>query len=308
MVEIQCHLGRDLTKNAVRGQNIQKSHFLHALRMVQGHAKSSSCAAVMAGQEEACKAEIVHHIEHVLSEHARGVVDVIGAGIGQRRIAVPAQIRHDDVITLRQARRTTYPDLAAAAAACERGGSTQFAAIERMTTLSLNAGKAAFDDSVGFTRSLLGAKDVQEVVNLNAAVAQPSMEKALAFSRSLYEVSTKTQGEVSKVFEAQAAELNKTVVSLLDKISKNAPAGSDVALAAVKSVAGSLDKVKRIVKLTGFVRSAKGFGDQPKVVDGASVFLGELFGDAGKHARAAVGVNELPLGVSVELEMIVEVE
>lgn len=80
------------------------------------------------------------------------------------------------------------------------------------------------------------------------------------------------------------------------------------ALAAVKSVAGSLDKVRRIVKLTGFVRSAKGFGDQPKVVDGASVFLGELFGDVGKHARAAVGVNELPLGVSVELEMIVEVE
>jgi enamine deaminase RidA (YjgF/YER057c/UK114 family) len=80
------------------------------------------------------------------------------------------------------------------------------------------------------------------------------------------------------------------------------------ALAAVKSVAGSLDKLKRIVKLTGFVRSAKGFSDQPKVVDGASIFLGELFGEAGKHARAAVGVNELPLGVSVELDMIVEVE
>ena len=80
------------------------------------------------------------------------------------------------------------------------------------------------------------------------------------------------------------------------------------ALAAVKSVAGSLDKVKRIVKLTGYVRSAKGFGDQPKVMDGASTFLGELFGDAGKHARAAVGVNELPLGVSVELDLIVEVE
>lgn len=80
------------------------------------------------------------------------------------------------------------------------------------------------------------------------------------------------------------------------------------ALAAVKSVAGSLDHVKRIVKLTGFVRSADGFKDQPKVVDGASVFLGELFGDAGRHARAAVGVNELPMGVCVELEMIVEVE
>jgi len=112
---------------------------------------------------------------------------------------------------------------------------TQMAAFERVTSLSFNAGKAAFDDSVGFTRSLLGAKDVQEIVNLNAAAAQPSMEKALAFSRSLYEVSTKTQGEYSKVFESQAAELNKTVVGLLDKISKNAPAGSDVALAAVKS-------------------------------------------------------------------------
>ncbi len=112
---------------------------------------------------------------------------------------------------------------------------TQFAAFERLTTLSFNAGKAAFDDSVGFTRSLLGAKDVQEVVNLNAAAAQPSLEKALAFSRSVYEVSTKTQGEFTKVYEAQAAELNKTMVGLLDKISKNAPAGSDVALAAVKS-------------------------------------------------------------------------
>lgn len=80
------------------------------------------------------------------------------------------------------------------------------------------------------------------------------------------------------------------------------------ALAAVKSVAGSLDNVKRIVKLTGFVRSANGFADQPKVMDGASTLLVELFGDAGKHARAAVGVNELPLCVSVELEMIVEIE
>ncbi len=112
---------------------------------------------------------------------------------------------------------------------------TQFSALERMTALSLNASKAAFEDSVGFTRSLLGAKDVQEVVNLNAAVAQPSLDKALEFSRSVYEVSTKTQGEFTKVFEAQAAEINKSMVGMLDKISRNAPAGSDVALAAVKS-------------------------------------------------------------------------
>ena len=80
------------------------------------------------------------------------------------------------------------------------------------------------------------------------------------------------------------------------------------ALAAVKKEIGDLDKVRRVVKVTGYVASAAGFTDQPKVVDGASLFLGELLGEKGKHARAAVGVNELPLGVSVEIEMIVEVE
>ena len=80
------------------------------------------------------------------------------------------------------------------------------------------------------------------------------------------------------------------------------------ALAAVKQEIGELDRVSRIVKLTGYVASAVGFTDQPKVVDGASVVLNELFGEKGKHARAAVGVNELPLGVAVELEMIVEVD
>ena len=80
------------------------------------------------------------------------------------------------------------------------------------------------------------------------------------------------------------------------------------ALSAVKQEVGSLDRIRRIVKLTGFVASAAGFTDQPKVVDGASVFLAELFGERGQHARAAVGVNELPLGSAVELEMIVEVE
>ena len=79
-------------------------------------------------------------------------------------------------------------------------------------------------------------------------------------------------------------------------------------LSAVKQELGTLERVRRIVKLTGFVASAAGFTDQPKVVDGASVFLVELFGEKGQHARAAVGVNELPLGSAVELEMIVEVE
>jgi enamine deaminase RidA (YjgF/YER057c/UK114 family) len=80
------------------------------------------------------------------------------------------------------------------------------------------------------------------------------------------------------------------------------------ALSAVKQAVGNLDRVRRIVKLTGYVASATGFTDQPKVVDGASVLLVELFGERGQHARAAVGVNELPLGSAVELEMIVEIE
>jgi enamine deaminase RidA (YjgF/YER057c/UK114 family) len=79
------------------------------------------------------------------------------------------------------------------------------------------------------------------------------------------------------------------------------------ALAAVKQEIGDLNHVRRIVKVTGYVASAAGFTEQPKVVDGASLFLGELLGESGQHARAAVGVNELPLGVAVELEMIVEV-
>jgi hypothetical protein len=76
---------------------------------------------------------------------------------------------------------------------------------------------------------------VQEFISLSTAAAQPSLEKAVAFSRSVYEVAAQSQGEVSKFFEAQTAEANKTLASTLDKVTKNAPAGSDVAVAAMKS-------------------------------------------------------------------------
>jgi enamine deaminase RidA (YjgF/YER057c/UK114 family) len=78
------------------------------------------------------------------------------------------------------------------------------------------------------------------------------------------------------------------------------------AMAAVHALVG-LDKVVRVVKLTGFVASADGFTGQPGVINGASELFGEVFGDAGKHARAAVGVSELPLGAPVEVEVIVEI-
>jgi len=78
------------------------------------------------------------------------------------------------------------------------------------------------------------------------------------------------------------------------------------ALAAVNSLVG-IDAVTRVVKVVGFVASAPGFNGQPGVVNGASELFGDVFGDAGAHARSAVGVSELPLNVPVEVEIIVEV-
>ncbi|WP_427964207.1 RidA family protein [Altererythrobacter sp.] len=78
-------------------------------------------------------------------------------------------------------------------------------------------------------------------------------------------------------------------------------------LAQLEAALGSLDRVKRIVKLGGFVNSAADFTDQPKVVNGASDLMMEVFGDAGKHARAAVGVPALPLGAAVEVDAVVAI-
>ncbi|KRC52106.1 LysR family transcriptional regulator [Leifsonia sp. Root227] len=80
------------------------------------------------------------------------------------------------------------------------------------------------------------------------------------------------------------------------------------ALAAAKSVIGSLDRVTRIVKVVGFVASDPSFTGQPGVINGASEVLGEIFGDAGVHARSAVGVSVLPLDSPVEVELILSFE
>jgi len=79
------------------------------------------------------------------------------------------------------------------------------------------------------------------------------------------------------------------------------------ALAVVRETVGSLDRVTRVVKATVFVASAPGFNGQPQVANGASELLQEVFGEAGRHARSAVGVAELPLDAPVEVELVVEV-
>ena len=79
-------------------------------------------------------------------------------------------------------------------------------------------------------------------------------------------------------------------------------------LQSMKGVIGDLDKVRRVVKLLGFVNCTEDFPDQPKVINGASDLLVALYGERGRHARSAVGMQQLPFGIAVEIEMVVEVE
>jgi len=115
---------------------------------------------------------------------------------------------------------------------------TSFAAFEKFARPERQLpSRAAFED---FHRQrpapLAGAKDVQELVNLQSTFAQPTIEKAIAYSKSVYEVATQTNTEFTKATERRVTEWNENFVSLLDKAAKNAPAGSDVAVSAVKQM------------------------------------------------------------------------
>jgi len=112
---------------------------------------------------------------------------------------------------------------------------SNFAALEKLAALNFNATKAAFEDGTRYTKALVGVTDVQELVNLNAQAGQPALEKAIAYARSVYEIASQTNGEIGRVVDQRAGEFNRTMTSLIDAFAKNAPAGSDVAVAAVKS-------------------------------------------------------------------------
>jgi phasin family protein len=90
-------------------------------------------------------------------------------------------------------------------------------------------------DGVANAKAMLGAKDPQEFFSLQSSLAQPGLEKAVAYSRSVYEISAQSKEEISKLLEAQFSDFQKQVLGLLEKATKNAPAGSDVAVNAVKS-------------------------------------------------------------------------
>jgi phasin family protein len=111
---------------------------------------------------------------------------------------------------------------------------TAFASAERLAALNLNTARSLLEDSMSNVKAMLAVKDPQSLMSLQASLAQPAVEKAVAYSRSVYEIATQTQEELGKVLESQVGEINKNVASALDKAAKNAPAGSDIAVAAVK--------------------------------------------------------------------------
>lgn len=112
---------------------------------------------------------------------------------------------------------------------------TTFASAERLAALNLNTARTVLEETVANAKSMLSAKDMQELMSLQAAMAQPMLEKAVAYSRSVYEIASQTQEELSKVAELRMSEVNKDIAAALEKIAKAAPGGSDVAVAAVKS-------------------------------------------------------------------------
>lgn len=123
---------------------------------------------------------------------------------------------------------------------------------EKVIDLQLKAAKAAFADSFEGAKALASVKDFQQLAALKDNMAQPSIEKATAYAKSLYDVATETQAEFGKLVEAQVAVFNKELVSGLDKLVKTAPAGSEVGIAAVKSsiaaVNSAYDNLTKVAK------------------------------------------------------------
>lgn len=123
---------------------------------------------------------------------------------------------------------------------------------ERILDLQLKAAKSAFADSVENAKTIAAVKDLQQLAALKDSMAQPTIEKATAYAKSVYDVTTATQAEFGKLVEEQVSEFNKQVVTVLDKMVKTAPAGSEVGIAALKSgiaaVNSAYDNVSKVAK------------------------------------------------------------
>jgi phasin family protein len=110
-----------------------------------------------------------------------------------------------------------------------------FEGVEKLVELNIHTTKAAIEGSSATARQLLAAKDPQEFFSLTALQAQPNAEKALAYSRQVASIAADTGAEFSRAAEGQFAEVNRKVISLVDEVTKNAPAGSETYVSALKT-------------------------------------------------------------------------
>jgi phasin family protein len=127
---------------------------------------------------------------------------------------------------------------------------------ERLVKLQFDATKAAFEENVKNTKALAEAKDLQDLIALRTKLAENGVEKAVGYSRSIYEVASEAHAEVSKVVEEGLASYTKSVANLVEKAAKNAPAGSDAAVSALKStVAATTAAIDTLTKASKQVAS-----------------------------------------------------
>jgi phasin family protein len=127
--------------------------------------------------------------------------------------------------------------------------SKAFEGLEKIVELNLTASKAALAESAENAKAILSVKDAQELLALQASLLQPLAEKTAAYSRHLYEITTGSTAELSKTFESQAADAQKQFLGLVEDATKNAPAGSESAVAVFKSsVAAASDAFESVQK------------------------------------------------------------
>ena len=127
-----------------------------------------------------------------------------------------------------------------------------FEGVEKLVELNITASRAALSEAAAHTQAVLSVKDAQELLALQASVLQPLAEKTAAYSRHLYDIASGTGAEFSKAVEAKATESQKAFVSLVDNAAKNAPAGSETAVAMFKSAVSAannaVESVQKAVK------------------------------------------------------------
>ena len=127
-----------------------------------------------------------------------------------------------------------------------------FEGVEKIVELNLTASKAALSEVAGHTQSVLSVKDVQELIALQSGLLQPLADKTAAYSRHLYDIATSTSAEFTKAAEGQASEAQDKFAELVDSATKNAPAGSEAAVAILKSSVSAansaLESVQKAVK------------------------------------------------------------